>query len=216
MQQDKIIYTALFGNYEELKDPTVITHGWRYVCFTDQPITSTVWEIVNREVLFDDPRRTARWFKIMGWVDWKKSIWVDASFIIKCDLTQWWEQRFVSPFSAARHPLRSCVYREISYCIAVSRGEADKLIIQDKDYKNLCVPDNNGIITSGILLRENTPDCITMCEKWWADVVKYSTRDQVAFARASLGFKYHVYLWDYGSREAREQFEYVKHFKERQ
>lgn len=214
LQQDKICYTAIFGPYEDLKEPTVITPGWRYICFTDQPLKSDVWEIVHKDVI-DDPRRTARWFKIMGWIDWKYSMWVDGSFHIKCDLNEWWGKRFTSPFSAAKHPLRSCIYREISYCIAVGRGEPNKLVEQDAEYKKLGVPQYNGIITSGILLRENTQECIDLCQAWWAELVKFSTRDQVAFAKASLGFTHHTYLWDYGTDAAKKDFEYIKHYHQR-
>ena len=30
-----LCYTVLSGDYDTLKKPTVITPGWKYVCFTD-------------------------------------------------------------------------------------------------------------------------------------------------------------------------------------
>jgi len=108
----KVCYTALFSNYEELKEPSIISEGWRYVCFTDQPLKSDVWEIVPMDVI-DTPQRTARWVKIMGWIDWQYSMWVDASFQINKCLNEWWQQRFIAPFSCAKHPLRTDIYHEV-------------------------------------------------------------------------------------------------------
>ena len=44
-------------------DPTVITPDCRYVCFTDQPLQSEIWEIVPVPSS-DNPRRTSRYYKM--------------------------------------------------------------------------------------------------------------------------------------------------------
>lgn len=206
--QDKVCYTAIFGPYDDLKEPTVVTPGWRYICFTDQPLVSSVWEIVQRDVMMA-PRLTARWFKIMGWIDWQYSMWIDAAFQINVDLNDWWKRTHQMPFSAAKHPLRTCVYREISSCLANNRGEVDKLTEQERAYKSEGVPEfNDRIITSGVLMRQNTPTCIELCEKWWQEVYKHSSRDQVAFAKVSIGYKIHTFAWDYSQSK---ELKYHKH-----
>lgn len=204
----KVVYTAIFGPYDDLKEPTVITEGWRYICYTDQPLTSSVWEIVQ-VIPHIESRRMARWYKIMGWKGWEFSMWVDAAFQINVDLNDWWVRTFKMPFSCAKHPLRTCLYREIASCIANNRGEADLLLEQERVYKAEGIePWNDRIITSGVLMRQNTPTCIELCERWWEEVEKHSTRDQVAFAKASIGYKYHSFVWDYSqSRELK----YHKH-----
>lgn len=209
----KVCYTAIFGNYEELKDPTIITEGWRYICYTDQPLTSSVWEIKQMDVMQDE-QRTARWVKIMGWIDWEFSMWIDAAFQINIDLNDWWARTFEMPFSCAKHPLRTCVYREIASCVANNRGDVEQLLNQERVYKAEGVPDHNDrIITSGVLMRQNTATCIKLCEAWWSEVVKHSVRDQVAFAKVSIGYKIHTFVWDYSqSKELR----YIKHYKHRQ
>jgi len=206
----KICYTAIFGDYEELKEPTPVTPGWRYICYTDQPLKSDVWEIVQMKVI-DTPQRTARWVKIMGWVDWQFSMWVDASFQINCDLNEWWALRFKSPFSAARHPLRSDIYAEARSCIINNRGDNGKVQKQDDRYRAMHFPMNTGIITSGIMLRENTPECIDLHEKWWSELSRESVRDQLSFAFVSYGSTLvNMYQWDYGST-AQKDFIYIKH-----
>lgn len=204
----KICYTAIFSDYEELKEPTIVPDGWRFICFTDQPLTSSVWEIVQMDVI-DTPQRTARWVKIMGWIDWQYSMWIDASFEIRIDLNDWWALRFISPFSAAKHPLRSDIYREAESCIVNGRGDGGKVIAQAAKYKAMAFPEYGGIITSGIMLRENTPDCIALHEAWWEELNEQSVRDQLSFAFVSLGIEWiHTYAWDYSQSK---EFVYSKH-----
>lgn len=210
----KVIYTAIFGNYDDLKEPGIVSDGWKYICYTDQPFTSSVWEIVHTPVPAGiDPQRYARWFKIMHWIDWEYSMWVDAAFHINVNLNDWWARTFELPFSCAKHPLRTCVYREIASCIANNRGMADELLRQQEAYKKEGVPDHNDrIITSGVLMRKNTPTCIQLCEKWWNEVAAHSVRDQVAFAKVSIGYKIHTFVWDYSQSK---ELKYIKHIKYR-
>lgn len=206
---NKVLYSALFGSiYDDFKDPVIITPGWDYVMFTDQPITSSVWDI--RQVpIIDTPQRTARYYKIMGWFEWQYSMWIDGSFTINKDLNEWWTERFISPFSCAKHPLRTDIYREAEYCVMVGRGDNGKVAEQLARYKELKVPEYKGIITSGILMRENTVPCIELCKAWWDELSSQSVRDQLAFAFVSRDIDWiHRYVWDY--TQSRE-FIYKKH-----
>lgn len=204
----KVCYTAIFSDYEELKEPAIIPDGWRFICFTDQPLKSDVWEIVKMDII-DTPQRTARWVKIMGWIDWQYSMWIDASFHIKIDLNDWWSLRFKSPFSCAKHPLRTDIYAESRSCVINNRGDNGKVQLQEDKYRSLAFPMNTGIITSGIMLRENTQENIKLHEAWWQELSEQSVRDQLSFAFVSLGIEWiNTYVWDYShSRE----FVYSKH-----
>jgi len=209
MQADKVCYTALFGPYEELKTPSVVTPGWRYICYTDQTVTSDVWEIVNTPVVGTDPQRFARWFKIMHWVDWPVSIWVDASFCIGVNLTDWWQRYALKPFSCAGHPLRGDFYEECMDCITSKRGDRVEVDKQMNEYLALGVPRYAGVIQSGILLRINTPECIALCESWWSEMQGRSARDQIAFCKVSVGIEIvYNYRWDYRNGK---DFIYFKH-----
>lgn len=210
----KVIYTAIFGNYEELKEPTVISEGWRYVCFTDQPLKSKIWEVIPAGIMDVGAQRTARYYKICfhKFIDAEYSIWVDGSFIINCDLNKWWEDRFTPPFSCAKHPARHCVYHEGRSCLLNKRGDPKQLLNQISKYKNLKVPPRGGIITSGILLRQRTPEVMAFCEAWYKELSEQSVRDQMAFAfvEHQTGFRVNTYKWDYTFSK---EFIYKKHFK---
>lgn len=207
----KVVYTAILGTmYDDLHEPTVISAGWRYVCLTDQPIQSNVWEIVP--VTIPDgmtPQRYARELKIMKFADWQYSLWLDASFQINMDLNKLWDNFFRSPFTAPRHPIRHCVYNEIDSCIANQRGDATQLLAQKAAYLAAGVPRYaNNIITSGVLMRENTPGCIELCKEWLNELQTWSVRDQVAFGKVSIGKEFHTFNWDYSQSK---ELKYFKH-----
>ncbi len=203
------VYTALFSDYEKLKEPQVYTPDWNYICYTDQPFKSNIWEI--KKIPATNPRREARRIKALFhmFIDDPFSLWIDGSFIINCDLNEFWNKYFTAPFSAPVHPTRKCVYEEIRTVLNAKRGGSDYIVAQREKYKSLNVPENNGLITSGVLLRQNTVECRKLCEEWWHETDTYSLRDQVSFAKVSLNNpNFHTFKWDY--RFGRE-FIYVQH-----
>ena len=191
------MYTAIFGQYEELKEPLVITPGWRYICYTDQPFESKVWEIrtgYNEMTAI----RYCRHLKILGFSFYEKSIWIDGSFQINCDLNEFWANKFTSPMTVIQHPMRNCVYEEAATCQRNGRGDVNDIARQIGKYSNEGLPFNNGLIQSGIIMRENTAQVRQFCDLWW-DQINLSTRDQIGFAYAEwkMGIKWPRIQMDY-------------------
>lgn len=211
----KTIYTAIFGNYDDLKEPNVITPGWQYICFTDQPLQSKTWQIIRREVLPEGPQRTARYYKIMfhQHIETEYSMWVDASFIINCDLNKWW-QRFLEPMTCVKHPGRDCVYDEARYCEAF--GKDDDWIIEKQidHYVKSGLPLRNGLIQSGILMRQLTAEVACLCSIWWQQLQRFSVRDQLAFAYAAWRLPIH-HLTEYNYSLGKD-FLYLYHLHSKQ
>lgn len=171
------IYTAIIGNYEELKEPLIITPGWRYVCYTDQNFNSGVWETVKIEAA--DPVVAARKIKITGFPD-GMSIWCDASFSINVNLSDFWHRHFRGPMTVFPHPWRKRIGDEIDACIKHRRADVGDLLNQKAIYRGLL---NMPVIASGILLRESTPEVRDFCGLWF-EQISLSTRDQIGFAYA--------------------------------
>lgn len=187
----KTIYTAIFGNYDDLKEPRVVTPGWRYICFTDQPLKSKVWEIAHRPMLAPGNHRTARYYKIMfhRHIETEFSIWLDASFVINCNLDEWW-QRYKQPITCVRHPHRDCVYEEANACIRQVK-DAHLVSKQILNYRNIGMPAGNGVISSGIIMRSMDQEVINLCDLWWQEVERFSVRDQISFAYATWKLPIH-------------------------
>lgn len=203
------VYTVIFSNYEELKDPVVVTPGWEYICYTDQPLKSKVWQI--KKVSVKDPLISAREYKLTKFPE-GCSLWLDASLRINCDLNKFW-RNFTSPFTVVSHPWRTCAFREVAACIENKRDDADALFKQGDFYGRQGLPRDNGLIASGILLREDTPEVREFCELWF-EQIKLSTRDQIGFAYTEWKLNKYWPRINYDYRTGK-YFLFTTHYKRR-
>lgn len=183
----KVIYTAIFGKYDDLKEPSFVTKGWKYVCFTDQDIASPVWEIRKVPVMDCGPAKTARYYKIMfhKHIETEFSIWIDGTFIINTDLNRWWK-RFKEPFTAAQHPYDNCIYKDAESCMSAGKGHLKTIERQIALYKVIGIRKNSGLIASGMLMRQKTEAVKKFCKAWWNQVDQWSERDQIAWGYANF------------------------------
>lgn len=207
----KTVYTAIFGAYDDLKEPFFVSQHWKYVCFTDQDIKSPVWEIRKVPVMDFGPVKTARWYKINfhKCIETDFSLWLDATFCINTDLNRWW-RRFKSPFTTVRHPFDDCIYTDIISCMKGQKDDPGKLARQYAHYDDIGLPKNNGLISSGILMRQKEPRTIDLCKTWWDEVEKRSSRDQVAFGYAQWKHPgvHDGISWDYTTQK---EFIHIPH-----
>lgn len=208
----KVIYSVIFGPYEEIKNPLITTPGWRYVLFTDQPLQSDVWEIVKVNT-WDDKRMHSREYKINfdRYIDAEESIYIDGSFTINCDLNKWWDRNFKPDATFISHPRRNCVFDEIKRCIELQRCDPDKLKEQLQAYQ-FEVRRNRGLIQSGIMMRRKTDWTIDLMRRWWDELNKYSTRDQVAMAYVARKERINTIRWNYAKAK---EFIFKTHFNRR-
>lgn len=210
---NKCLYTAIIGPYDDLKEPTIVSKGWDYILFTDQDFKSDVWQIKKVETP-EHTQRLARRIKLLfhEYIDHEYSFWLDAAFQINVDLNDFWNRYWREPFSVPSHPLRNDIFREIESCIANGRGDREELERQKEDYDKLNLKRFNGIITSGVMMRKRTEQVIDLCKEWHDELSKYSTRDQVAFAKITQNWRIPTYLWDYSQSK---ELKYTKHLKYR-
>lgn len=207
-----VIYTAIFGKYDELKEPRRVTPGWRYLCFTDQPFKSNVWQIVGcSENASANQQASARYLKlnphaVLG--EHLRSIWVDGSFQINVNLNHWFT-RCKPPMTFIEHPIRKCVYKEAEAVIKNCRNGIDGVTEQIMRYEKEGLPAYSGLIQSGILMRWNIPEVREFCQQWWEETIKSSMRDQISFAyvhwKNPIG---HFIKYDYRSGK---DFIFTKH-----
>lgn len=208
----KTIYCVIFGPYEELKQPKVITKGWNYICFTDQDFKSNVWEVRKVET-WEDKRMHSREYKINfdRYIQDEESIYIDGSFTINCDLNKWWADRFKAPATFVQHPRRNCVFEEIERCIMYERCSIDKLQAQREAYTGI-VGKGQGIIQSGLMMRQRTPEVISLMREWWDELQKYSTRDQISMAYVARNKKINTIVWNYAKAT---EFLFTTHYNRR-
>jgi hypothetical protein len=183
--KDTVVYTAIIGDYDELKDPLIIDKDVDYVCFTDSyKIKSNIWKVIKVDYLYRDPRRTARLLKVLPHKIFNRhkiNLWVDASFLIKGSIKNFCKKFYNNSLSCFPHNERDCVYEEIDDAIYKDRVKI--LRQQAEDYKKEGLPKNFGLISSGILLRNNLNEKVSRLMNFWANQIDlYSSRDQVSFS----------------------------------
>jgi hypothetical protein len=197
---NKVIYTAIFGDYDYLEPSKYVPKGFDFICFTDGNLKSDFWEVRKVLPLYKDSTRTARKYKILPHrflQEYDNSIWIDGNFLIKDDVNILWDEyMWKNSLSAYSHmhcfEKRNCIYEEarmIKYLFEINKSPnkkpKDDLIIIEKQMKKYFekkYPQNNGLISSGILLRKHNDENVKkIMEDWWLELKYGSKRDQLSF-----------------------------------
>jgi hypothetical protein len=192
-----VIYTCQTGNYDSTYDDNVFdTDLFDYYYFTDTPsinvdkrwmvIDIRKFDFIFPQKIENDNVRKARFIKThphLFFKNYERSIWVDANmhFMVSPKiLIDNIDKRF--PFTSVKHPVRICIYQEANEVIRLKKD--DPVIINDEMelLKHNCYPSNNGLVESGLIIRDHNNDrCISVMEQWWLMIEHYSRRDQLSF-----------------------------------
>jgi len=191
-----VIFTAIFGDYDRLKQPDKPNPTARYVCFTDQAIADPGWwEIVPTVQTESTPARENRKWKILAhrWfpdADWW--IYIDGHMQLRNDPFNLLIAlpRDQSPGRAVdvyvtQHELHNCAYAEAAWVAEHRYDRQDVLDAQVARYRAEGYPEQNGCCYCNLLVRRNTPQVREFNETWWREVASGSHRDQISFPVAA-------------------------------
>lgn len=193
-----VVYTCVFGNTDPLRDPRR-PGDTRFVCFTDQPVRSKVWEVV-RLPKQDAPKRACRTFKQLShriFPDAAATLWVDAQFELLADPAHLLRD-YPAEFTAFRHHKRRRITDEAEAIIAAGKAKADAIHAQLAAYKaagwDTDANPQRAITNGGFLLRRHTDRVKAFNELWDHEVQTRTLRDQMSVdlcaARAGLPITY--------------------------
>lgn len=182
-----IVYTAITGNYDTLKDPLFIADNITYVCFTNnRDIKSEIWNVEYVEDSSMDNMHLAKHFKMnphQYFPDYEISIWIDGKYQILDDFRTYIRQyQKESGILCFPHPERQCICEELAACILCTTANNRDMINQVSDYLREGYPLNHGLYEGGCLVRLHNDAAVKGLMKRWEDeVYKYSVRDQLSF-----------------------------------
>lgn len=209
-----VIYTAIFGDYDNLKEPTVVTKGWDYRCYTNQNFDSDMWTIIKHSGYHYSNVKMSKMVKILWHLFFNEHdyvIWIDASLRINCDLNRFVKKYYKPPFTLMTHPCRTCLYDEARI---VKKEKIDLPKIVDRqinDYRDDGFPKDYGLTANGVMIwdRESAQMYPEFFMFWWNQVAKYSHRDQLSFMYSAWKkeIKYHLIPYDIINNE----FKFEKH-----
>ena len=198
-----VIYTAVVGNYDEIKQPQVVDNRFDYILFSNDIREKNVgiWQV--RPIPYHNPIQTkiARWVKTHPEElldEYEASLWIDSNIIICSEIVY---HQFIDHFdkntlvATMKHHRRSCVYDEL-FELLVCRAERERVVLKLGRYlrKNK-YPQNNGLCETGVFYRRHNNENVACFDGLWWDCIKeYSRRDQfsVNFAlwKTTLSYEY--------------------------
>ena len=203
-----IVYTAIFGAHDTLKDPAPQDKSCEFFCFTDADLPARVgkWRVICvRRDHRVHPRMQAKRFKLLsqeifpgGRLGFRYaplsrgrradlSIWIDGSLQIK-------SSTFVRDMRAAldggnwamfTHPDRDCIYAEAEFSATLGKYQGLPLLAQVETYRPT-VPSHGGLFACGVIVRrEPAPERMKLVNQlWWEENVRWSYQDQISLPYA--------------------------------
>jgi hypothetical protein len=215
-----VVYTSIFGGYDNLIQDHFELPGVDFLCFTDCEFTSTTWQVRKALPMYTDPNRNAKKYKVLPHrylSDYDYSIWIDGNIKIVGDVRELLTQKLYQLYDHMQvesYDRRNCIYDEASAILKFgsinSQRYPEKGIKNWKDnpqlitkqmekYQAAGYPIQNGLATTPIMVRQhNHPDVIKHNEDWWTEIKYHSKRDQLSFDYVAWknGFKYDFLVGD--------------------
>lgn len=191
LDMKKCVYTVITGDYDTLKDPTYVTPGWDYICFTNNTeLRSGIWNVrqINDKEGHSNPRLARKvWILFHKYVPgYDLSVMVGGQIGIIGDLDE--AVKILLPkdksidLSLAKHPVRECIYQEADKCVSKKRDDSQIINQQMDHYREQGMPKNFGLAGHGIMIRRHLrPNLERHSELCWEEVKKWSYRDQLSF-----------------------------------
>ena len=187
--EKKCIFTVLVGDYDNLKEPEVITPGWDYICITDNPaLSSQNWSIIlveNKKNL--DMVRFSREYKILNHLvdsNYDISIYIDANVRILGNLNQFLNISFNKKIDLAilYHPYHLGIKDEFEACLRRQLDNEEVIKRQQKKYEKENYRDHLNQVNNRLIIRRcNNLKVKYLMEDWWDEVNNFSFRDQLSF-----------------------------------
>lgn len=199
-----VVYTAIFGGHDTLKQPAPQDESCDFLCFTDNKMPSRVgaWHVIHvkrdRKV---HPRLQAKRFKLLSHrifphgrlAMWYApfsvrqradlSIWIDASIRIKCStfVKDMRSKLGDGDWGMFEHPDRDCIYEESLASCTMPKYQTLPILPQVEAYRAV-VPPHGGLYACGIIVRRepSTERVKRACELWWEENVKWTYQDQLS------------------------------------
>lgn len=211
------VYTALFGGYDRLRDPSGgREHDCDYICFTDQAIKSKVWKIVNIESNVDDPVSLNRRYKILPHLylgGYDKSLYLDANILVVSDPSSLAHKILcASDMACPRHIERDCIYKEAEACIQLGKAPVEQTQTLLARYRSEGFPDCYGLTENNIIFRNHHVTSVTsLMNRWWTCFETGPARDQLSLMYLCWKYNFPIKILESGAKDDNPHFRYRLH-----
>ena len=133
---------------------------------------------------FDTPKRTAGYYLTHS-TDLFHEYEIILSTTGQCrivgDLDDFVKSYLKRDYTLMKHPARNCTYAEANACISYHKDKPGNIKPQMERYREEGLPENNGMVQTGVIGRRNTPAVKEFEALWWEEIKNNSQRDQLSF-----------------------------------
>jgi hypothetical protein len=191
-----VVYSAVFGGYDDLHEPINQVHDVDFILFTDNlSLKSDVWKIIFVSPLLQ-ANMMNRYFKLHPHEflkEYESSLYVDSNIILLESPFELFSKYLGSNnFAAPRHNLRSCIYEEAISVVEKKKANHKDVHQQMDFYLERQFPRRFGLLELNVIFRNhNHPAVKELMMMWWQQINTYTQRDQLSFLYCcwSLNFK---------------------------
>jgi Protein of unknown function (DUF616) len=199
-----VVYTAIAGGYDELKQPVAQDAAVEFVCFTDAdwPQRVGAWRIapLNAES-GQHPRLSAKRPKILSheffpqgrwkapsslWPFARKfdlSIWIDGSIEIRSPsfVSDMRQRLGEADWAMFVHPDRDCIYEEAELSLTLPKYQGLPIREQVASYRTSVEP-HAGLYACGVVVRREPASELLQAatQSWWDENVRWTYQDQLS------------------------------------
>ena len=202
------IYTAIFGNYNELQQPVEQDIPCDFICFTDAPWPSRIgaWQIIHVDKNpVQHPRLQAKYFKLMSHevflggrlaypydnhghvlrlLPFDLLIWIDGTIEITSSAfaRHMGASLGASGWAMHRHPDRDCIFEEAEASMKLPKYAYLPIGAQVAAYAGQGIKPHSGLYACTLIVRRAPlpPELIEVNRQWWAENLTHSIKDQIS------------------------------------
>lgn len=185
------IYTAIFGDKDELKEPFNFSKSNHidYFLITDNDdIKSINYKVIFKKSTYDDITKNARYYKVKGLEMFKSYdyvIWHDANIqIIHSKIYSLIRLIDNKEIALIKHPERDCIYDEAIKCIELEKDYPFKIFKQIFFYFIHGINRNSGLYATGLFIINKNIISNAFLNIWWNEIRNKSRRDQLSLPYA--------------------------------
>ena len=182
-----VIYTCLFGDYDDLPPAPDMLGPASAVCFTDnldrEPNGWLLRSLPAGGQL--DPIRASRFAKILPHrllPEYDASLYIDCNVRLKRDVSELFDLGHL--WVVPKHPHRECIFFEESKKLLEKRKIDDprQLLDQLRRYRLAGMPEYFGLTENSFIVRQHHHETVKeFGEAWWQEYLNGCPRDQISF-----------------------------------
>ena len=213
-KKDITVITAI-TNKKDALEPQPYYPGVKYLAFLDEELKDECWDVKKACDKFVKPVMNAKIHKILAhkYCDTPYILWMDGNCTLKQDPHELVKLMGDKDMLVFKHPGRDCIYEEMDVCASLNKINLKEASQQIKEYAKQEWPPHNGLFELTCFIRKNTPELNTLCEKWWAEICRFTSRDQLSFPIIFQGHKFSFIPGNIAKIEGNKDFPGNKYFK---